>query len=563
MKFTEFKLDKKILQGIKDAGFETCTQVQAESYPITIEGNDVLVQSQTGSGKTAAFLIPTFSRLLEKGGKALIVAPTRELAIQIDEESELLAKNTGLKSCCFYGGTGYTKQEQALKDDIDIVIGTPGRLLDFGKSGKIKFNSFSIIVIDEADRLFDMGFYPDIQSIMKKAVKPAQRQTMLFSATLSQRVRQLAWEFMNEPKEVEIEAENITVDEIDQSIFHVSTSEKMNLLLGLLKRENPKTVLVFTNTKNQAAILSERLNYNGYKSMFLSGDLPQKKRVAVINKVKNGELSALIATDVAARGLHIDDLSLVINYDVPEDFEVYVHRIGRTGRAGNKGKAITLACEKFVYALSAIEDYIGQKIPVEWVEDSLLIEDLSKGKYVTNPYRTSNQNSRNGQRNSSRPNNSGNGQRNSSRPNNSGNNQRDSSRPNNRGRDANYSTKKTNNPNNANRNQTNNFTSTNRNQVINKPKILNLKKPDKNSSEADRIAYYKAKYGENFNPRGTVSTNKKRQNHNQPTKGNKKKQYNKQTTAKESKTDKNTTTKKPIKQKNGIKRLFNKFKKNK
>lgn len=382
MKFTDFNLDSRILEGVASAGFLDCTPVQAESYPISLEGKDLLVQSQTGSGKTAAFLIPIFNKLLKEPGKALIIAPTRELAIQIDEECKKLGALTQLTAACFYGGTGYTVQEKALRTGVDIVIGTPGRLLDFNKSKKINFADFTVIVIDEADRLFDMGFYPDLQKMMRDAKKPAERQTMLFSATLSTRVRQLAWEYMNSPQEVEIHTEGVAVEEINQSIYHISGAEKLQLLLGILKREKPTAVLIFTNTKHQAAVLSQKLNYNGYKSMFMSGDLPQNKRSLAINDMKSGKLSILTATDVAARGLHIDDLPLVINYDVPEDYEVYVHRIGRTARAGKSGKAITLACEKYVFHLEAVENYINKKIPVEWVEDELLAEDLSVGKPI-------------------------------------------------------------------------------------------------------------------------------------------------------------------------------------
>ncbi len=455
MNFTQFELNENILKGINDAGFTDCTAVQAQSYPITLKGEDLLAQSQTGSGKTAAFLIPVFENLINNGGKALIIAPTRELALQIWEEAKRLGKYLPLKSGCFYGGTGYQKQEESLKKGVDITIGTPGRLLDFGKSGKIKFNSFTIIVVDEADRLFDMGFYPDIQTIMRKAKKPIDRQTMLFSATLSLRVRQLAWEYMNNPQEVEIEPETIAVEEIEQTVFHVSTDEKMSLLLGILKRENPETVLIFTNTKNQAAILSQKLNHNGYKSMFISGDLPQKKRMSVINKIKNQELSVLTATDVAARGLHIDDLPLVINYDIPEDYEVYVHRIGRTARAGKKGKAITLACEKFVFHLEAIENYINKKIDVEWVSDDLLEEDLSKGKPISLPNgRTVNK----------------------------------------QGKGAPQRNQRT----GGNQNREKNFKPSSRPQKQKNNRQQNLKKPTQNSSKADRLAYYQAKYGEDF-----------------------------------------------------------------
>lgn len=559
MKFTEFNLDEKILQGVEDAGFDTCTQVQAESYPHTLQGKDVLVQSQTGSGKTAAFLIPAFNNLLKNGGKALIIAPTRELAIQIMEEAKTLGKHLKLKSACFFGGTGYVEQEAAIKAGVDIAIGTPGRLLDFGKSGKIKFNEFTQIIIDEADRLFDMGFYPDIQAMMKKALKPNERQTMLFSATLSLRVRQLAWEYMNRPEEVEIESDNITVEEIDQTVYHVSSNEKMKLLLGLLKKYDPKTVLIFTNTKYQAAALSQKLNYNNYKSIFISGDLPQKKRLSAINKIKNGEVSILTATDVAARGLHIEDLPLVINYDIPEDFEVYVHRIGRTARAGKTGKAITLACEKFVYHLDAIEDYINSKIPVAWVEDSLLQEeDLSIGKPIELP----------GDRGGNRDRRNNNGRRDSydSNKGNSNSNRKPVSRSR-QAPDQNRSTisnevkqdltqkkapisrkKSTATTSRPNKKSAQNNQRTTQKQFA--------KKPDKQSTQEERMAYYRQKYGESF---GSTAQKQKT--------GNRKKQTNK---GKESSTHNNPANKrKPImrmkttpapKKAKGLKALFQKFK---
>lgn len=446
MNFTDFELDKRILKGIKELGFTECTPVQAQSYLHTLQGKDVLAQSQTGSGKTIAFLIPLFHRLLQKKGKALIISPTRELAYQILEECRSVGKFLPFKSECFYGGTGYDKQQKALAKGLDIVIGTPGRLLDFNKSGKLAFDQFSMIIIDEADRLFDMGFYPDIQTIMRKGCKPTERQTMLFSATLNTRVRQLAWEYMNQPVEIEIEPEAITVEEIDQVLFHVSSNEKFRLLLGLLKKENPSQVLIFTNTKTQAFHLSQRLKTNGYKNLFLSGDLTQNKRSEALKKFKEKEIPVMIATDVAARGLHINDLPLVINYDIPEDFEVYVHRIGRTARAGKKGKAITLACEKYVFHLEAIENYINKKIPVEWFEESLLAEELHSNNLTQFPKERQQQ------------------------------------------------SKKENSKNSSNRTRKNRFT-----EASPKDKKKIMEKPTKESALTDRMAYYAAKYEENFN----------------------------------------------------------------
>jgi ATP-dependent RNA helicase RhlB len=383
MKFTEFNLHPNVLKGIENAGFEEAMPVQEKTILEVIAGKDVGVQSQTGSGKTAAFLIPLlhyYSETPKKDRKkTLIIAPTRELVVQIETEVDLLGVEIDITAGSFYGGIGYGKQEALLKNNVDIIIGTPGRLIDFGKSGKINFHDFGQVVIDEADRLFDMGFYPDIKQMMKMMVSPKERRTMLFSATLSTKVMNLAWEFMNNPVTIEIKAERVTVNEISQILFHVSTAEKMSLLLGLLKKENPGSAIIFTNTKYAAVELTERLKVNGYDVHYIMGDLPQRKRLAVINKVKSGEVKFLVATDVAARGLHVNNLEMVVNYDIPEDFENYVHRIGRTARAGNSGRAVTFACEKFVYGLEAIEKFIDMKIPVEWPESDMFVEDKSKG----------------------------------------------------------------------------------------------------------------------------------------------------------------------------------------
>ncbi len=383
MKFTDFDLDEKLLKGIEKAGFTDCLPVQEKSLEYTLAGKDVSVKSQTGSGKTAAFMIPILQYFCtvpdDKRVKALIVAPTRELAVQIENDARILGSEIGVTIASFYGGVGYKQQENSLLRGTDIIIGTPGRLLDFGKSGKINFKAIGKVVIDEADRLFDMGFYPDIKMMMKMLPPREKRQTMLFSATLSSRVQNLAWDFMNMPEQIEMESQTVTVEEISQALYHVSTAEKMSLLLGILKKLDPENAIIFTNTKYAAVEVAERLKLNGYHVMYIMGDLPQKKRLSVIKKVKSGEVKFLVATDVAARGLHVDDLELVINYDIPEDFENYVHRIGRTARAGKSGKAVTFACEKFVYGLEAIEKYIGFKIPVEWAEEDLFVEDKSAG----------------------------------------------------------------------------------------------------------------------------------------------------------------------------------------
>jgi ATP-dependent RNA helicase RhlB len=383
MKFTEFNFNEKLAKGIEGAGFTECTPVQAETFKFLFEGRDIYAQSQTGTGKTAAFIISAFHLMAEnedfKGKKTLVIAPTRELAVQIEKEAEILGAEMGFSIGSFYGGVGYNSQEQKLKDGCDLLIGTPGRLIDFGKSGKIDYSQFGICIIDEADRLFDMGFLPDLRLILKKMPPREERRTMLYSATLSSKVGNLAWEHLNNPGEIVIEPDSVTVDAITQELYHVGTDEKMRLLLGLFKKEKPETAIVFTNTKHTAYEVAKRLEHNGYDAQCLMGDLPQKKRLKIVDDAKEGKVRFLVATDVAARGLHIDDLTLVVNYDIPGDCENYVHRIGRTARAGKSGKAISLACEKYVYGLPAVEKYIDLKIPVAWATDDLFVDDKSEG----------------------------------------------------------------------------------------------------------------------------------------------------------------------------------------
>lgn len=412
MRFEEFTLNEDVLKGIKDAGFEECMPVQEETLKRTLEGKDVTVQSQTGSGKTAAFLVSIFqlwtTTVPEKRRSTMIIAPTRELAVQIEEEAKLLGAHVGMKIGCFYGGVGYKQQEDALKKGVDLYIGTPGRLIDFGQSKKIDFRSIGALVIDEADRLFDMGFYPDIKKMMRMMGPREERMTLLFSATLGTKVLQVAWEHMNMPEEIVMKAEHITVNEISQELFHVESSKKFQLMLGLLKKHNPSNAIVFTNMKITAVEVAKRLSKNGYAARYLMGDLPQKKRLSVINKVKQGEIRFLVATDVAARGLHVDDLEMVINYDIPEDPESYVHRIGRTARAGKSGKAFSLACESYVYGLEPIEELIDMKIPVSWAEEELFVEDASEGIDYRAEYRKA---SRDGKGKSGRDRNRGSSQR--------------------------------------------------------------------------------------------------------------------------------------------------------
>ncbi len=386
MTFSELNLHRQTIEGVKACGFMNCTDVQRKALPIGLCGEDLMVQSKTGSGKTAVFILSFLEKYLknrEKGivSKCLIVAPTRELAQQIAcDAKQMCCKTKNFTIGCFFGGVGYESQKKLLKKGCDIYVGTPGRLLDFIKSRELDISHIDTFVLDEADRMFDMGFLPDIRVLFKKLPPKEERQTMLFSATLEQRVRELAWEYMNECKIIELESDHITVDEITQELYHVAKCDKFMLFLQLLSLENPKAALVFSNSRHMTEELACRLRLNGYNATYISGDLSQSARNRALTDIKSGKTTILVATDVAARGLQIDDLPLVVNYDIPEDYENYVHRIGRTARAGKSGKAITLADEEFVYGLEAIEKYINMKIPVIWPDNLPEVEDKSIGK---------------------------------------------------------------------------------------------------------------------------------------------------------------------------------------
>jgi ATP-dependent RNA helicase RhlB len=384
MRFTELNLDPRLQLSIAERGYAELTDVQEQTLARTLRGEDVAVQSQTGTGKTAAFLITIFERMLESGPgarrKALIISPTRELAVQIEGEANLLNRHLGFSVGCFYGGVGYAAQLDLLKNGVDVIIGTPGRLIDLSDSGRMVLKDVGILVIDEADRLFDMGFLPDLKKLVKRIPERGRRQSMLFSATLSRLSRLVAAEYLNRALEIAVTPEQLTVDTITQELYHVKSHIKLNLLLGLLKANSPRNVLIFANMRHHAFRLAKELEANGYKAHYLSGDLPQKDRLRIINNFMAGRFPILVATDVAARGLHIDDLEMVINYDVPQDFENYVHRIGRTARAGASGKAITLASEGTSDHLEAIEKFIGMKIPVKPVTHDMFARDLSLEK---------------------------------------------------------------------------------------------------------------------------------------------------------------------------------------
>jgi ATP-dependent RNA helicase RhlB len=393
MHFTELDLDPDLLRGIADKGFTALTAVQEQTLTVTLRGGDAAVQSQTGTGKTAAFLITLFHRLLARRGasrsKALVIAPTRELAIQIEGEARILGGHVPLSVGCFYGGVGYKTQEAQLRKGVDVIIGTPGRLIDFCEKGLLNLKEAGFLVIDEADRLFDMGFLPDLQRLLVRLPAPSHRQSMLFSATLGRLARRIASEHLRDPEFIEVTPEQVTVDTVSQELYHVKSHIKPNLLLGLLQKHRPRNALIFVNTRHEAFRLAKRLEFNGYRSRHLTGDLPQSERLKVIHDFASGKIPFLVATDVAARGLHIEGLEMVINFDLPQDFENYVHRIGRTARAGQSGLAISLASEGTGEHLRAIEKYIGSMIPVETADMSLYLTDRSLEHPAPRPHRRS------------------------------------------------------------------------------------------------------------------------------------------------------------------------------
>ena len=385
MNFTDLDLPYEVRQGIDHAGFATCTQVQETVIPRALRGEDVAAQSQTGTGKTAAFLVSLLARMVRNPAvdpgdspQALIIAPTRELAVQIFHETERLGKFTGFRFLAVYGGIDYEKQRTTLAKGVDVLIGTPGRLIDYFKQHVYSLKRTRFLIIDEADRMFDMGFIDDLRYLLKKLPDYTKRQSMLFSATLSYRVMELAYEHMNLPEKISITPERVTVEQVAQVLYHVGKHEKVPLLLGILKKETPQRALVFVNTRRAAEMVVERLNRNNWKAAAITGEIEQKKRLRLLDEFKAGQLPILVATDVASRGIHVEGVTHVINFDLPQDAEDYVHRIGRTGRAGAEGKAISLACEEYVYSLDAIEQYVGQKVPVDWAEETMYVREIRR-----------------------------------------------------------------------------------------------------------------------------------------------------------------------------------------
>jgi ATP-dependent RNA helicase RhlB len=380
--FANYDLPEQVREGIKTAGFETCTEVQAKVLPLALRGKDVAAQSQTGTGKTAAFLITIFSRLLIRGPidhpgpRALILSPTRELTVQIENDARLLGASTGLKIGVAFGGVDYDRQRRILEEGVDLLIGTPGRLIDYMKQGVWRPEAIEILVIDEADRMLDMGFIRDLRYILRRLPPYERRLSLLFSATLSWRAMELTYEYMDLPEQISASPEKVTAEKAEEVLYHVGRDEKAALLLGLLKKESWERTIIFTNMKVEAEKVGRLLEYHAQKAQAITGNLEQKRRLRLMEDFKSGKLPILVATDVASRGLHIEGVTHVVNWDLPQDPEDYVHRIGRTARAGEVGNAISFADEECVYYLETIEKLIGYKIPVRWHTS----DDLEKVK---------------------------------------------------------------------------------------------------------------------------------------------------------------------------------------
>ena len=382
--FATFDLPEPVMAGIRAAGFTHCTPIQEKVLPLALAGRDVAGQAQTGTGKTAAFLITIFTRLLarERPGRpaaprALVIAPTRELVVQIANDARLLGESTPFTIQAVYGGIDYHKQRTDVRAGVDVLIGTPGRLIDYFRQRVFDLRSVEILVIDEADRMFDMGFIKDLRYILRQLPNYDRRQSMLFSATLSYDVMELAYVFMNEAVRVSVTPEQVTAENVEHLVYHVAKNEKLPLLIGVLRRAGAdRRVLIFVNMRRSAERLVRWLEANGFAAAAITGDVDQRRRLRILSDFKEGRLPILVATDVASRGLHIEGVTHVINYDLPFDAEDYVHRIGRTARAGASGKAISLACEEYVEGLEAIEAYIGFKLPYEIAEEGMLVHPL-------------------------------------------------------------------------------------------------------------------------------------------------------------------------------------------
>lgn len=380
--FSSLPIHAAIQEALEDNRLTHTTPIQEKTLPLTLSGHDVMGLAQTGTGKTAAFLISLYHYLLTnpvhpkaKGPWAIVLAPTRELAVQIKKDADQIGAYTGLNSLAIYGGVSMEHQRNLLENaPIDIIIGTPGRIIDLYKQKVIRLKNIEVCVLDEADRMFDLGFIDDVRYLLRQMPPAHERLNLLFSATMAQKVQELAYEYFNAPETVSIESEHATADNITQILYHTARHEKTPLLIGLLNRDKPARSMIFLNTKRDLERLSIVLEANGYPNAALSGDIPQKKREKIIKDFQSGAVNIVVATDVAARGLHIPDITHVFNYDLPQVAEDYVHRIGRTARAGASGTAISFACEEYVYSLPEIEHYIHNKLPVTPLDEELLAD---------------------------------------------------------------------------------------------------------------------------------------------------------------------------------------------
>jgi ATP-dependent RNA helicase RhlB len=381
LNFKDVDLPDELRAAVDELGFDRLTRVQAEVLPLSLEGRDIVAQAQTGSGKTAAYLLTVFSRMLRQerrseiqNPRALIIAPTRELAVQIASDAEKLSVHTPFSTHVVFGGIDYKKQRERFAAGVDLLIGTPGRLIDYHRQGAYSLHETEMVVVDECDRLFDMGFAEDLRWLLHRMPYTDKRQSLMFTATLSRRVMRLGWREMTDPAEIVINADQLTPETVHQELYHVASHEKLSLLLGLLEREGGERIMIFLNTKHAARRLVEDLRRHGYIARGLTGDVMQTKRLKVLDDFRDGKLPILVATDVASRGLHIDGVTHVINFDLPQDAEDYVHRIGRTARVGAEGKAYTLACDDYVYSLDAVHKYVGYEIPVCFAPEELFAE---------------------------------------------------------------------------------------------------------------------------------------------------------------------------------------------
>jgi len=390
-RFHDLNLPGEIMHAVADLGFQYCSPIQAEILPATLMGKDASGQAQTGTGKTAAFLITMLATFIKKpiAGKrpwgtprALILAPTRELVIQISEEARLLSKYYPSTIVSIFGGMDYQKQRRELTEQVvDIIVATPGRLIDYCQYEDVHLDKLEILVIDEADRMLDMGFMPQVRRIVRKTPYKDKRQTLLFSATMTGEVERLSSEWTREPLIVEVEPEQVEVASVEQLVYLVTVRQKPALLYNIIERQNLKRVLIFCNRRDETQRVADFLNRYGINCAVISGEVPQKKRLSTLEKFRAGNVRVLVATDVAGRGLHIDGISHVINFAMPHEPENYVHRIGRTGRAGATGTSVSFACEDDSFYIPDIEGFIGHKLACTQPEDEWLkLPDAPPGK---------------------------------------------------------------------------------------------------------------------------------------------------------------------------------------